>query len=91
MPTPFRNRALKNHPLLATRQVFLPPGCTPHPSAGKPLPLGDSETIARHGDEVIIAAVFEDWNGVRGLTMCYVFVPVTLHHTHLLPAEMGLF
>ena len=84
------NKPLKNHPLLATRQVFLPPGGTPHPSANKPLPLEDDETIARHGDEVLIVAVFEDWNDAPGLTMCYVYIPSTGRHTHLSPEEMSL-
>lgn len=82
------NVPLKTHPLIGTRQVLLPPGCTPNPAANTP--ARDGKTIARYGDEVIVAQVYENWNGVPGLTMAYVYVPSTGHNTHLSLREMGL-
>ncbi|MGH3283494.1 MAG: hypothetical protein ACRDPD_02215, partial [Streptosporangiaceae bacterium] len=82
------NVPVPDHPLTGTTQVYLPPGETAHPDAN--MPPGDSRTIARCGDTVIVQDVYEDWNGVAGLTMAYVYVPATGHHTHFSPREMGL-
>jgi hypothetical protein len=82
------NTAIPNHTLIGTEQVFLPPGKTPHPDAnGIP---EDGKTVARYGDKVTIVSVFEDWNGVSGLTMTYVHVPSTGYHTHFSLRELGL-
>jgi hypothetical protein len=78
------NVALDTHPLVGTTQVFAPD----RPSMAH-LPV-EMSVIARPGDEVTVVKVFHDWNGVDGLTMCYVFVPATGYHTHFSPREMGI-
>jgi hypothetical protein len=82
------NVPVPDHPLIGTEQVFLPAGAVADPAANTP--TDDSRLIARHGDKVIVEQVFENWNEVPGLTMAYVRVPSTGHHTHFSPAEMGL-
>jgi hypothetical protein len=77
-----------NHPLAGTEQVYLPPGTAADPDANTPAP--DDGLIARPGDQVLVKEVYENWNGCPGLTMAYVYVPSTGHHTHLSAREMGL-
>lgn len=76
------------HPLEGTEQVVLPPGRTASPDAGKP--PDDPRTVARWGGTVRVLEVYENWNGVDGLTIAYVFVPSTGYHTHFSLRELGL-
>lgn len=82
------NTPLPDHPLIGTEQVVLPPGRTPSPDAGTP--PDDPRTVARWGDTVRVLEVYENWNGVAGLTIAYVFVPSTGYHTHFSLRELGL-
>lgn len=82
------NTPATDHALIGTEQVFLPAGKTPSPDANtKP---DDSTIVARYGDTVTVLDVYENWNGVDGLTVAYVFVPSTGYHTHFSLSEMGL-
>ena len=82
------NVVTPGHPLEGTQQVFLPPGKTASPDANTP--PDDTRTVARYGDTVLVVEVYENWNGVAGLTMAYVYVPSTGYRTHFSPREMGL-
>ena len=50
----------------------------------------DHKTVARLGDTVTVLDVYENWNGVSGLTVAYVYVHATGYHTHLSAGEMGI-
>jgi hypothetical protein len=82
------NTPRENHPLIGTEQTFLPPDKTLSPDANTP--PDDSTIVARYGDTVTVREVYENWNGVDGLTMAFVFVPSTGFHTHFSLREMGL-
>ena len=82
------NVATPNHPLAGTEQQYLPPGKVPSPDANTT--PSDHKTVARLGDTVTVLDVYEDWNGVSGLTVAYVYVHATRYHTHLSAGEMGM-
>lgn len=77
------NTPTPGHALTDTQQVYRPDA---EPYTGP----RDSRTVVGNGDAVEVHEVFENWNGVDGLTVAYVFVPATGYHTHLSTAEMGL-
>lgn len=79
------NVPLEEHPLIGTTQTFAPD----RPDLSRE-PVTDPKVVARPGDQVIVRSVFHDWNGVPGLTMCYVYVPATGYHTHMSERELGL-
>ena len=76
------------HSLTGTDQVLMPPGRTASPDANTP--PDDTRTVARWGDTVHVLEVYENWNGVTGLTVAYVFVPSTGYRTHFSLRELGL-
>ena len=82
------NVATPNHPLAGTEQQYLPAGKVPSPDANTA--PSDHKTVARLGDTVTVLDVYENWNGVSGLTVAYVYVHATGYHTHLSAGEMGI-
>ena len=82
------NVATPNHPLAGTEQQYLPAGKVPSPDANTT--PSDHKTVARLGDTVTVLDVYENWNGVSGLTVAYVYVHATGYHTHLSAGEMGI-
>lgn len=82
------NMRTAGHPLEGTEQVYLPPGKKARPKAST-APIRTDE-VARFGDLVIVEDVYENWNGVAGLTIAYVYVPCTGYRTHLSLREMGM-
>jgi hypothetical protein len=82
------NVATPNHPLAGTEQQYLPSGKVPSPDANTA--PSDHKTVARLGDAVTVLDVYENWNGVSGLTVAYVYVHATGYHTHLSTGEMGI-
>lgn len=76
------NVALAVHPLIGTTQTYRPdlPDMT-HLTG---------DYVARNGDKVIVLKAFHNWNDVEGLTIFYVYVEGTGHHTHLSERELGL-
>jgi hypothetical protein len=86
--TDMPNVATSNHPLTGTEQQYLPAGKVPSPDANTA--PSDHKTVARLGDTVTVLEVYENWNGVSGLTVAYVYVHATGYHTHLSTGEMGI-
>lgn len=80
------NQKIPDHPLLGTTHTFRP---------DLPPYDGDKDTepgplIVGNGMPVVIKAVFQNWNGVPGLDMLYVFCTATGFHTHITPADLGM-
>ena len=50
----------------------------------------DDSLILASGMQVQVKAVFQNWNGVEGLDMLYVYVPETGQCTHIPPRAAGL-
>jgi hypothetical protein len=79
------NVALDSHPLIGQTFTYRPD-----------LPPYDPEADREPGVLVIgpgmtatVLLAFHDWNGVEGLTMCYVLCNETGMHTHMSPRELG--
>lgn len=80
------NTPIENHPMIGTTLVF---------GADRPPydPTADTEPgvlICGNQMEVLVKAVFTNWNGVADLDMFYVLVPETGFHTHFSPREAGV-
>lgn len=84
---PQRNRPINNHPLvgsaLRTYRADLPAYDPDEDCEGGSL-------VVAAGLPVGIKAVFQNWNGVPGLDMLYVYCPATGMHTHVTPFDVGL-
>lgn len=79
-----RNTPLSNHPMIGETITY-----RPHHEDMTDLPITPG-TVCRNGDRVEVRAVFHNWNGIKDLTIFYVFVPATGMHTHLSESECGI-
>jgi hypothetical protein len=80
----YTNEAEDNHPLEGHTFVFNPDKT---PWEGDVL---DNDIVIGNGMEYTVVKVFHTWNGVEDLSMMYVFVPETMHYTHISFGEGGL-
>ena len=77
------NTPMKSHPLVGyvyTYHENLPPYSE----------AVDEFLVLGNGMQVQVKSVFQNWNGVEGLDMLYVYVPTTGESTHVPPRALGL-
>ena len=79
------NIPLIEHELIGKKMVFRPDEPVYHKSNSD-----YGSLVIGNGMEYEIVHVFENWNDVEGLSVCYCFVPETMTYTHLSFGEMGI-
>lgn len=78
------NEPITDHPLVGTTHTYHAK-CQPY--TGDPDEPG---LVIAHGMQVVVRAVFRNWNDVADLDMLAVRVPATGYTTHVPPRALGL-